>query len=225
MVQIDTQNKQTVNPNKQITAQTMLIITKIHKTSHSPPLSLLLFSFTLLAASRNKQPKSLTFTSGTPSRRDCSIARAGAAPTGRLRKKHELEAARRVAGSGGRGRREAGDTWEPKITANASLKREKKERTRLSLCRGQEVIKFTAIPANWGSGFIYHTHEPTPPCSSPYAALVCKMSARAFCRWLGLTAVSVIFEYDTPKFVHIRNKKVGLLNRLVQLIIVGYIIG
>lgn len=64
-----------------------------------------------------------------------------------------------------------------------------------------------------------------PLLSLPYAALVSNMSARAFCRWLGLTAVSVVFEYDTPKFVHIRNKKVGILNRLVQLIIVGYIIG
>ncbi|XP_003384136.1 PREDICTED: P2X purinoceptor 4-like [Amphimedon queenslandica] len=51
------------------------------------------------------------------------------------------------------------------------------------------------------------------------------MSAASACRWLGSTTVSVLFEYDTPKFVHIRNKKVGLLNRLVQLAIVGYIIG
>ena len=34
-----------------------------------------------------------------------------------------------------------------------------------------------------------------------------------------------LFEYDTPKFVHIKNKKVGVVNRLVQLCIIGYIIG
>ena len=33
------------------------------------------------------------------------------------------------------------------------------------------------------------------------------------------------FEYDTPKIVHIKNKKVGMVNRLVQMIIVGYIVG
>ena len=33
-----------------------------------------------------------------------------------------------------------------------------------------------------------------------------------------------VFEYDTPKIVHIKNKMVGLVNRLVQLIIIGYIV-
>lgn len=33
------------------------------------------------------------------------------------------------------------------------------------------------------------------------------------------------FEYDTPKIVHIKNRKVGIVNRLVQLIIIGYIVG
>lgn len=36
--------------------------------------------------------------------------------------------------------------------------------------------------------------------------------------------VSAVFEYDTSKIVHIRNKKVGLMNRFVQLAIVAYII-
>lgn len=36
--------------------------------------------------------------------------------------------------------------------------------------------------------------------------------------------VSTAFEYDTPKIVHIKNKKVGILNRLVQLAILGYVI-
>ncbi|KAK8766834.1 hypothetical protein V5799_006385 [Amblyomma americanum] len=33
------------------------------------------------------------------------------------------------------------------------------------------------------------------------------------------------FEYDTLKVVHIGNKKIGVLNRLIQLFILGYIIG
>ncbi|CAH1232934.1 P2RX4 [Branchiostoma lanceolatum] len=37
--------------------------------------------------------------------------------------------------------------------------------------------------------------------------------------------VQVVFEYDTPRIVHIKNKKVGLINRLIQLGIIGYIIG
>ena len=36
--------------------------------------------------------------------------------------------------------------------------------------------------------------------------------------------VSAVFEYDTSKIVHIRNKKVGCANRLVQLVIFAYII-
>ncbi|KAK3750952.1 hypothetical protein RRG08_009211 [Elysia crispata] len=39
------------------------------------------------------------------------------------------------------------------------------------------------------------------------------------------SAVSVFFEYDTPRIAHIRSKKVGLINRLIQLAIIGYIIG
>ena len=33
------------------------------------------------------------------------------------------------------------------------------------------------------------------------------------------------FEYDTPKVVHIKSIKVGLINRLIQLLILGYIVG
>ena len=43
--------------------------------------------------------------------------------------------------------------------------------------------------------------------------------------WLGTTIVESVFEYDTPKFVHIKSKKVGVVNRLVQLAILGYVIG
>lgn len=35
----------------------------------------------------------------------------------------------------------------------------------------------------------------------------------------------VVLDYDTPKYVHIRNWKIGAINRLVQLVIIGYIIG
>ncbi|XP_052073580.1 P2X purinoceptor 4-like isoform X2 [Mytilus californianus] len=38
-------------------------------------------------------------------------------------------------------------------------------------------------------------------------------------------AVGVFFEYDTPRIVHIRSKKVGVINRLIQLIIIAYVIG
>ena len=37
--------------------------------------------------------------------------------------------------------------------------------------------------------------------------------------------ISVLFEYDTPKIVHIKNKTVGIINRVIQLGILAYIIG
>ncbi|BFZ18372.1 hypothetical protein BsWGS_21410 [Bradybaena similaris] len=40
-----------------------------------------------------------------------------------------------------------------------------------------------------------------------------------------LSAVSKFFEYDTPRIVHIRSKKVGIINRFIQLVIIGYVIG
>lgn len=39
------------------------------------------------------------------------------------------------------------------------------------------------------------------------------------------SGASAIFEYNTSKVVNIRSKSIGLLNRLVQLAVVGYIIG
>lgn len=36
---------------------------------------------------------------------------------------------------------------------------------------------------------------------------------------------SVLLEYDTSKIVHIKSKKVGLINRLIQLAIIAYVIG
>ena len=36
---------------------------------------------------------------------------------------------------------------------------------------------------------------------------------------------SAVFEYDTVKLVRIRNQKIGFIYRLVQLAIVGYILG
>ncbi|KAK1124565.1 P2X purinoceptor 4-like isoform X1 [Acipenser oxyrinchus oxyrinchus] len=41
------------------------------------------------------------------------------------------------------------------------------------------------------------------------------------CRTLG----QVLFEYDTPRIVSIKSRKVGLINRLVQLGILAYVIG
>ena len=37
--------------------------------------------------------------------------------------------------------------------------------------------------------------------------------------------LTAFFEYDTAKIVHIKSKKVGLINRLIQLAIIVYIIG
>ena len=48
---------------------------------------------------------------------------------------------------------------------------------------------------------------------------------KAGCSWLWETFSTAAFEYDTAKIVHIKNKKVGLMNRFIQLLIIGYIIG
>lgn len=48
--------------------------------------------------------------------------------------------------------------------------------------------------------------------------------ASTACNYLKKGA-SVFFEYDTPKIVHIRSKSIGVVNRIVQLVIIGYIIG
>jgi len=37
--------------------------------------------------------------------------------------------------------------------------------------------------------------------------------------------ISVFFEYDTPRIVHIESRRVGVISRLVQLAILSYIIG
>ncbi|XP_065183130.1 P2X purinoceptor 4-like [Sycon ciliatum] len=39
------------------------------------------------------------------------------------------------------------------------------------------------------------------------------------------TISSVLLEYDTLKVVHIKSKKVGIINRLIQVVIIAYIIG
>ena len=36
---------------------------------------------------------------------------------------------------------------------------------------------------------------------------------------------AAVLEYDTNKIVHIKSKKVGLINRIIQLVIIGYVIG
>ena len=37
--------------------------------------------------------------------------------------------------------------------------------------------------------------------------------------------VGVFFEYDTPKIVHIRSKKIGILSRSVQACVIAYVVG
>lgn len=39
------------------------------------------------------------------------------------------------------------------------------------------------------------------------------------------TGIGIFFEYDTPRIVHIQSKKVGVINRFIQLCIIGYVIG
>lgn len=51
-----------------------------------------------------------------------------------------------------------------------------------------------------------------------------RMAARAKFMSALSSVSAAVFEYDTPKIVHIKNKKVGILNRMVQLGIVLYII-
>ena len=46
----------------------------------------------------------------------------------------------------------------------------------------------------------------------------------AIAEWL-LQGASIFFEYDTPKIVHIKSKKIGIFSRLIQLLIVSYIVG
>ncbi|KAM7441494.1 extracellularly ATP-gated cation channel [Porites harrisoni] len=45
------------------------------------------------------------------------------------------------------------------------------------------------------------------------------------CRGICETVLSALLRYDTAKIVHIKSKKVGLINRLIQLAIIVYIIG
>ena len=40
-----------------------------------------------------------------------------------------------------------------------------------------------------------------------------------------LRGVAVFFEYDTPKIVHIKSKRIGIMSRLVQLLIISYVVG
>lgn len=44
-------------------------------------------------------------------------------------------------------------------------------------------------------------------------------------RGYAVSATAALLEYNTAKLVHIHNKKIGIMNRLVQLVIVGYIVG
>ena len=48
---------------------------------------------------------------------------------------------------------------------------------------------------------------------------------REGCIWAWTRFATTAFEYDTAKIVHIKNKKVGVMNRIVQLGIIGYMIG
>ena len=45
----------------------------------------------------------------------------------------------------------------------------------------------------------------------------------AVCKKICTKTLSIAFEYDTPKYVHVRNKKVGLLYRTGQLVVFAFI--
>ncbi|KAL5496267.1 hypothetical protein EMCRGX_G012512 [Ephydatia muelleri] len=51
------------------------------------------------------------------------------------------------------------------------------------------------------------------------------MGPKEKCMWAWNVFIAATFEYDTPKIVHIQNKKVGVLYRLLQLCIAGFMIG
>ena len=51
------------------------------------------------------------------------------------------------------------------------------------------------------------------------------MGPKEKCKWAWSVFIAATFEYDTPKIVHIQNKKVGVLYRLFQLCIMGFMIG
>ena len=44
-------------------------------------------------------------------------------------------------------------------------------------------------------------------------------------RGYAVSTTAALLEYNTAKLVHIHNKKVGIMNRLIQLVIIGYIVG
>ncbi|XP_078361024.1 P2X purinoceptor 4-like isoform X1 [Oculina patagonica] len=60
------------------------------------------------------------------------------------------------------------------------------------------------------------------PRISSSVSLVTKMVT---CSQICDVVLTAFFEYDTAKIVHIKSKKVGLINRLIQLVIIVYIIG
>ena len=68
------------------------------------------------------------------------------------------------------------------------------------------------------SGIIFRRRS-APPMSSKWEIFKA-ISART-----GKSLASAVLEYDTPKIVHVKNKTVGIINRLVQLAIIGYILG
>ena len=49
-------------------------------------------------------------------------------------------------------------------------------------------------------------------------------ACKGCCVWLWSSLFTAVMEYDTAKIVHIKNWKVGLMNRIVQLGIFVYII-
>ena len=44
-------------------------------------------------------------------------------------------------------------------------------------------------------------------------------------QWIQDELASFFFEHDTPRMVLVRNKKVGIVFRLIQLVVLVYVVG
>lgn len=50
-------------------------------------------------------------------------------------------------------------------------------------------------------------------------------SLATMAQWIQDELASFFFEYDTPRMVLVRNKKVGIVFRLIQLVVLVYVVG
>lgn len=85
-------------------------------------------------------------------------------------------------------------------------------------CRGAlRAARGAVAPRRGGGGLC-------PPCGAGGRRAASPSFPAAAMVWCGAVQ-SFLFEYDTPRIVLIRSRKVGLVNRGVQLAILAYVIG